>query len=530
MSTAKISFPRSTGGKLRAWNLKLISVKITNCRRPKNPFYKLKKNYLIIILFFVVALCGARHACAQNLEIKIKILPSSRVRIEGKLLDSTLFASNNEISFPQNYADVSALAERIENLRLFNAKGAKIEFRKLAAGEFQAASQPASFAYDVKIDVPENPTAAAHVSWLAANQGILMTGDLLPELNGARKISGKVTFEIPADWRIASGETKLDENVFAVENLEKAVFLVGQNFREKTRRIGETNLNLAIGGAWQFSDDEAAQMAASILAEYRKMFGEIPAQRAQIILLPFERAAANPESWRAETRGRTVTIISGALTSKRESVQRLCEQLRHEIFHLWIPNAVNLTGNYDWFYEGFTVYEALRTGVWTNQIRFEDYLKTLAQAFDLAKNQNSSLVEMSDKRWLGKNNSVYARGMLAAFLCDLAILNQSKGRRLLTDVFQKIYRAYHDSNSSADGTTAILEILKSYPELNSIIQNYIEGAAKIQWQNQLNQFGVEASDDGETRLQVASKLDGRQKDLLDKLGYNNWRKLLRTKK
>ncbi|MGI8468914.1 MAG: hypothetical protein ACR2N3_10715 [Pyrinomonadaceae bacterium] len=493
-----------------------------------NPFYKLTKNRLLCAAFFI--LCCAIIGKAQDVEIKIKILPSSRVRVEGKFRASKNIEASREISFPQNYADVSELGRRIENLELFDENGAKIEFKKLSAGEFQAEKIPARFDYEVKTDVPENPAFEAHVSWLAANQGILMTGDLLPEWKSVRKISGKIIFEIPANWKISSSETKMGENVFAVADVEKAIFLVGENFRETATRIDKTNLNLATSGEWQFSDTEAAEMAASILTEYRKMFGEIPVKQAQIILLPFPSRAENPDRWRAETRGATVTIISGALPFKSQALQRLHEQLRHEIFHLWIPNAVNLTGNYDWFYEGFTVYQALRTGVWTNQIRFEDYLNTLAAAFDLAKNQNISLVEMSNRRWLGGNDSVYARGMMAAFLCDLAMLNQSKGKRSLTEIFQKVYQKYHVSDLQTDGNTAVLEILKSYPELQIIIQNYIKGAAKIEWQSELNQFGIETfTNNNETRLKVASELSGQQKDLLDKLGYNQWRKLLRAK-
>jgi hypothetical protein len=79
-----------------------------------------------------------------------------------------------------------------------------------------------------------------------------MLNDLLPQWKGEKPISGKVTFEIPAGWEIATGETLSANNTFDVKNLEKAVFLVGKNWRRKTARVDKTNLSLVIRGDWGF--------------------------------------------------------------------------------------------------------------------------------------------------------------------------------------------------------------------------------------------------------------------------------------
>ena len=215
---------------------------------------------------------------------------------------------------------------------------------------------------------------------------------------------------------------------------------------------------------------------------------------------------------------------------RSQSAQRLHEQLRHELFHLWLPNHLALTGNYDWFYEGFTVYYALRTGLGMNRIRFEDFLDTLAQAynFDNLQNRKTSLVEASKNRWNVENNPVYARGMLAAFLSDVAILNKSKGRRSISIIFRDVYQKHRRPNEPADGNQAILKILNAYSELNSIVEKYIAGADEINWKTDLDAIGIEAvaEENQIVRLTVKAKLNGRQKDLLNKLGYNNWRKVL----
>ena len=49
----------------------------------------------------------------------------------------------------------------------------------------------------------------------------------------------------------------------------------------------------------------------------------------------------------------------------------------HEILHLWVPNSLKLEGDYDWFFEGFTLYVALRTALELKIITFDGFLNTL---------------------------------------------------------------------------------------------------------------------------------------------------------
>jgi predicted metalloprotease with PDZ domain len=226
-----------------------------------------------------------------------------------------------------------------------------------------------------------------------------------------------------------------------------------------------------------------------------------------------------------------VTIISAPTTFKSSAQNRLHEQLRHELFHLWIPNSLNLSGNYDWFYEGFALYKALKTGVYLNQIRFDDFLSTLGRAFDLtealSRRRTVSLIEASEKRWINANELIYAKGIVVAFLCDAALLRESRGKRDLDSIFREVFQKHRAPNPREDGNAAILRILKSNPELVPLAENYIEGNSKVDWQNDLQSFGISAEKtSGATDLKVNPKPNGRQKDLLNKLGYNQWRKLL----
>jgi predicted metalloprotease with PDZ domain len=218
---------------------------------------------------------------------------------------------------------------------------------------------------------------------------------------------------------------------------------------------------------------------------------------------------------------------------KAQSLQRLHEQLRHELFHLWIPNAVSLSGNYDWFYEGFALYMSLRSGVLGGRIRFEDMLDTLSRAYNIEAAQPAgiSLIQASKQRWNGGNTQVYARGMLVAFLCDLTLLENSKGKLSIADVVRELYAKYRKPSAVRDGEEAVIETLRSHAELGPIVAGYVSGGKKIAWQQELSAAGIESgASDAIADLKVMRRPNSRQKKILDRLGYNSWRSAPRTSK
>ena len=235
----------------------------------------------------------------------------------------------------------------------------------------------------------------------------------------------------------------------------------------------------------------------------------------------FHRAAGFG-SWEGDTRGATVTIVSSDMPFQTQAIQRLHEQLRHEIFHLWFPNAIKLSGNYDWFYEGFALYQSLRTGVSLGRIRFDDMLDTLSRAYtiDTALTLRQSLIAASKNRTTGGDTDLYARGMIIAFLTDLELMRSSNGRRDVSWLLHSIFERFHDAKTAVDGNDAVLATIG-----NQAITNYVKGTAAIDLTADLEPAGLEASTQNSvTTFRVVSKPDRRQREMLDKLGYNDWRK------
>ena len=487
-----------------------------------NPFLLFAAAFLAILQIFNIAR-------AQDLDVRIKIDALGVIAVEGKKLMPAR-ANERVLHFSSGYAGHEIPIERISEIVLTDESGRSFAYRKLGQSEYLADGKFNAWKYNLAPGIPEKGAAAAHISWLADDRGILMLDDILPKFDPG-KVSAKIEFVLPPGWQISGAVKQTGTNVFETSDVERAVFFVGKGQRVRTGANGAPVL--IISGQWLFTDEEAAKMVEEIYADHRKLFGAAPFERAQIVLSKFPNAE-RPGTWEAETRGSGVVILSADMPFQTQSVQKLHEQLRHEIFHLWVPNSVNLSGNYDWFYEGFALYQSLRMGINANRIGFNDMLDTLSRAYEVdnTQRQRGSLIEASDSRWAGTNTQIYARGMLVAFLCDITMLQNSNGKASVSDVLRRVYTEHSYSKPPEDGNTAVLRILESYDYLRPITGRYVKGKENIAWRKELDAVGLEeilVTQRGYARrLKVKDKPTGKQKAFLDKLGYNNWRKLSRN--
>ncbi len=479
----------------------------------------------LYLLALAIGLLFAISAYAQDMAVSIKIQPGppSIALIEGR---SQKPGGHRELRFLTDYAHLSKLADRISGVQLFAENGKTVASHLAGPGRYIGESDFNAWTYRVDITPFKDRFAAAHLTWGTLEAAMITPDDLLPQ----DQRTAKITFELPEGWNVSGGGRSSNTNIFEIADPGKAVFHAGRGLRSTTARSGNSVVELSLLGEWRFSDDEAAKMAVSILETYVDLFGEAPSRRMHITLRPFPNPVPLGQ-WEGNSRGSSITIVSSDMPFKSQSLQRLHEQLRHEIFHLWIPNSVNLTGNYDWFYEGFGLYQSLKSGVAVNRIRFDDLLDTLSRAYDIGYSRGNkvSLIEASESRWRGSNTQVYAQGMLVAFACDLVMLRASKGKRSIAHILRSIYTRYRADTPPRKANEAILDLLRSYPELRQIADASITSSAPIDWPELLKSAGLELYErDQLARIKVIDAPSGGQREVLERLGYNNWRKLPRN--
>lgn len=475
------------------------------------------------ILAGIVALvtCVSAGAVSQQVSLRIHLIPeTSRVEIEGNC------PATAKWSFPDSYGGVLGLGNRIERFAVLDESGAEIQTRKVAPGQFDSAKAGSHFRYEVNLTPRMSSSDSARVSWLNKQRGLLMLADLLPINSGKNggATAATVRFEAPESWAVQSNDRESAQSSVDVSDIDRAVFAAGMNLRSS--RITESGMSFRVvaDGEWAFADGDVSEMVARILKAQREVFGAMPAKQGTLILFPFPASAA-ANQWSAETRGATVTLLMGKLPSKVGALAQISTPLTHELFHLWVPNALALEGNYDWFYEGFTVYQAARTAVRLDLLTFPEFLNSIGRAYDGSNGQTNSvsLIEASGSRWTTGQPAVYSKSMVVAFLYDLRMRSASHGKKSLDNVYRAILQK-HSSGGAAksDGNEAATQALALDEAAVEFVRKFIRSPVTINLANELAPFGLQVETFGlRTRIGVSEKLNKQQRDLLRELGYND---------
>ena len=491
----------------------MISQKVSSIEARWRVARSLHVCFILLMLFSSAS--AADEKVAQT-AISIVSLSPPRIRVEGQLAGET-----TNWKFLDEYADILSLSDRVENLRVFTADNSVIPVRRLKPGEFASASPANRFSYEVNLNPPAASVNAAHISWLTAEYGALMLDDLLPQV--VRQTCLQVT--MPQGWKLHTSEPQSAGGCFDIRNTEKAIIWAGRETRAYQGRTRAINFTFITQGKWSFADEEVVSSISTILKEHENVTGATPFKHALVIVAPFP-VPTDAHRWSAQTRGNTVLLLSGNMAARTAALSRLNLSLVHELFHLWVPNGLALSGNYDWFYEGFTTYQATRAATELDFLTFQEYLDAIARAYDRYRAQvqaaNHSLLAASEQRWRDAGTLVYHKGMVVAFLYDLDIRLRTNGKRSLSDVYRELLRRHAHGQLSQDGNSSVVQVLHSFMENAPKAHRYLMSEGVIDLTTELSPYGLEVEKRGAaTRIHVASALQGAQYKLLRKIGYND---------
>jgi hypothetical protein len=367
---------------------------------------------------------------------------------------------------------VLGLGQRIEQFHAFAPDGRDLNAKKIAPGEFRSDEVATQIEYVVKLPPPQ-ASDVAHVSWIAGEHGLLMLADLLPEyLPGLQ-----VEFSLPSGWTAQSLYETYPSGKFLVWQPEETVFLIGKSLRKQVKPIDFGRFNLVVNGNWPFKDEVVLKAATKVLERYWALTGSSLPAKPVVLLAPLPVATGSVK-WRAETRGSTVVLLMDPGAKINNWAGQLGIIFTHELFHLWMPHALLLEGDYDWFFEGFTLYTALVTALDLKFINRDEYVATLGRVYDsyLSREDNLSLIEASERRWTTGNSTVYDKGMLVAFLYDLAIRRDSGGKRWLGGLYKDLFAR---PLLPADGNEVIIGLLSSTAAGADLAKSYIEGQREL---------------------------------------------------
>jgi hypothetical protein len=453
----------------------------------------------------LILLCVSTVSAQRDVTSHVTISIGSPGQIK---VDAQLSKPINSWSFRNAYAGVLGIAERIEDFRAADA-----EVKKAAVGEYRADRQASKISYTVKLPTP-TLADVSHFSWLVDDRGFLMFADLIPK----EFVGLSVQFILPPSWTVESSSPRNVDEIYEVAEPEKAVFCVGRDLRKSSTIIEGMSLDVVLSGKWSFKERDVLEPATSIMRRYLALTGFRLRGRPAIMIAPLP--IKDPKtSWKAETRGSTVVLLINPEAEIKRWKPQLTVIFTHEILHLWVPNTLKLEGDYDWFFEGFTLYTALRTALELGVIDFKEYLATLARVYDTyrAHPDTLSLIEESERRWASAGSQVYVKGMLVAFLYDLLMRKESGGRRSLADSYRTLFNG--QLTDGADANEAIISVLGSTPVSRDFIKAYVENSTAVDLNKVLPAYGLSVLFTGKGSQLRVGELNQDQKQLLRSLGY-----------
>ncbi|HKO95403.1 MAG TPA: hypothetical protein VJU86_00310 [Pyrinomonadaceae bacterium] len=456
---------------------------------------------------------------AQTLKARVIANTAAGARVQ---VDLEFPRETDTFSFLNIHGSILGLAQRIRSVTATSNSGERVSVEKRAPGEFISARKVTRFSYEVDLSPPSRLEDMSHVSWLSSQYGLLMPRDLLPRPRGSGTFSSlQVSFELPSTWTINSGVERIGQREFMTNDPDASVFLVGSDLREVSRGIGSRRLRLMSSGKWPFSDEDVLKISQKIADEYSKATGATLKSDPNLILLPFP-SDARAERWTAEARGNTVILLLANNGSRKQRLNRIGILLSHELFHLWVPNSLKLEGDYDWFFEGFTMYLALLTDVRMRLISFNDFLETIGRVYRsylaIPDRDRLSLIDASANRWTGVSSLIYDKGLLTAFIYDLEMRRKSKCSTSLYDIYKDLFGMPATGQGNANET--IIRVLNARADNDAFVKQYVEGRSQLSLESVISDHGLDVRmDQARPRLSVRGSLTNDQRQVLKCLGY-----------
>jgi hypothetical protein len=463
-----------------------------------------------ILSVLICAACVSVNADGRSC-VTISVPSTGRIRV-----DAELSAPTRSWSFRNAYAGALGLAERVDEFQAFAESGKDARAKKSATGEFRSDLEANRISYIVRLS---NPRASdlPHASWLAEDRGFLMLADLLP----FDIASVSAEFVLPAEWTVESSITSDANGRYEVTTPEKSVFFIGRLLRKASKSVGGMMVETVVNGSWRFQDADALKAATEVMEKYLALTGfRLPGK--SVIMIAASPITLGNSIWKAETRGSSVVVLMDPAARSKNSLGQVRVVFSHELLHLWVPNSLQLEGDYDWFFEGFTLYMALRAALELKIINFEGFLTTLSGVYDayVAHPDKLSLIEESERRWTSSGSQVYVKGMLVAFLYDLSVRKESGGKTTLAAIYRDLFNGGVADNTN--GNEAIIRLLGSSPASKDFLKSYVENSKEIELEQLLPAYGFQLDSSGKTsQLRVSRELNEDQKQLLRSLGYRN---------
>jgi predicted metalloprotease with PDZ domain len=282
--------------------------------------------------------------------------------------------------------------------------------------------------------------------------------------------------------------------------------------------VGHTHYEVAMAGGGNYDREKLKNDLPKIIEREAAIYGENPNNHYVFIVHNTSRGGGG-----LEHLGSCVLGVSRDNYATEAGYRGFLTLVAHEHFHLWNVKRLRpiALGPFDydnenyttdlWIAEGFTAYYQDIIVRRTNLYPVDNYLASLANNFNYITNLPGAkvepLAEASYDAWIklyrpnentaNSTISYYNKGALMAWMFDLEIINDTKGKYSLDDVMRYMYNTYYKTKKRGYTDAEFKQGLEKFAgrNLDEFYKKYIYGLDDIDLGKYLGYAGYQVKDE-----------------------------------
>jgi predicted metalloprotease with PDZ domain len=349
-------------------------------------------------------------------------------------------------------------------------------------------------------------------SHVDADHAFLNGASVFFYVDGHKDAPITVDFQVPRDWKIASGLEGRGRTLTAPDYdvLVDSPIEIG-TFTKRTFKAGGVPHYLVIHGEGNYDEKKLLADVRQIVETEIRILRHVPYPHYTFILHNTAERGGGLEHLNS-----TALQYSATGYRPREKYENFLELVAHEFFHLWNVKRIHpdMLGPFDyerevyttllWVMEGFTsYYDTLvpcRAKLWGPDKYFKKMAERIQKFEEKPGRKRQSLSDSSFDTWIklyqpnehstNCQMSYYEKGELVGLCLDLEIRHRTGNRKSLDDVMRLLYRDYGRSGQGFPEAEFKRACEKIAGNLDRFFRDLVDGVGDIPWNRYLDYAGV----------------------------------------
>lgn len=485
-------------------------------KKMKRYFYLTLINYL----FLSVNTSGQNHEFNYILKINslkdlfLVELKNPKLTLSDSVYNFVAYAPGMHI--PLNYGRL------VERFRAFDNNGLEIETQKIGINKYfikypKKVSQ-INYSINDSFDyVPDNNVTISPMAGTGITDKFIFFNPygIFGYFDNHKRTKVKLKLDYPEGMTVGTAASVSYKNIFTFKSTYEfydSPFLISNNLSYSSMSLDNMLVDAYVYSSCDsIKANEVINKTKRITEAAADFIGYSPVDKYSFIMFFLDKSEINEiKSFNG----------GGALEHSYSSVYAFPENplylnylddlFSHEFMHILSPLHLhsNILADYDyskpliedkhiWLYEGVTVWASYMMRVNKGLISSEKYLQLLSR---LKRNSQKydkdfSLIDISQKWHTSKGHkqysNVYNRGVLTASMLDIRLLQLSKGKYGLQDLYLNLIKKYGKDKSFNNDSLFMEVIEQTYPEIEKFIKDHIENTKEFDYSGILRNFGVE---------------------------------------